>query len=730
MISGPDNFSEIGGAFAQALFNGLWVGIAVAAVVSLFVRFHHGLNAASRHAAWYAALLIIAAMPVVSIAVSLARVQVSTVPPAAPLTTSADVATAFDAGPPAAAPATAPSASIPFALPAASPQVLERITIGVAALLGAIALARIALLIGGLFGLARVKRASRIVDPSLAPTLARTIERDLGARAVHVRVSDSLDAPAAAGFRRPAILLPRELVETLDASALDQIAMHEYAHLRRYDDWTNLIQRFVERLYWFNPAVWFIAGQIDLEREIACDDWAVDGADGVSGYANCLWHLARDGRLPSFAVTAPGAFLSRSQIAARIEHLLERHRDGAPTLRVGKLLAMVPVLAAALALVIGRAPAIALHEDASATVHPSVEVRIVAALAGAPATALSALPGTSAAAGNPKCPNIRARSANVHTLAVRRAQAVARRAEQVATARSSTARASARVAIATVDNAAAATAVNRSAATAVNASAVAAVKAAMAAQHIAIQEVVHQAMQARQHAIIKAVHVRVPAIVAAAIETDNLSYGPEDRNLLAHCTGCDLSNKNLRNADLHSLTLTGDDLSGADLRGANLRNTVLTGVDLSNAKLDGADLRGAVFTGSDIDGASFSGAKMDGARFVGMQLTASILAGSSARSIIGGCAGCDLSGLDLRGRDLHGITLDGADLHGTDLRGANLQGARFNGVDLAGARFDGADLRNAWFNGCDLTNVDLNHAKTDGIQLQGSTLGSDGNGSP
>lgn len=719
MIASSENFLQFGAAFAQALFNGALVGIAVALAVYLFVGAHRGLNAASRHAAWYAALIVIAALPAVSLAVSLAHIQELSPAPqvhvaSAHATTTAAALHASNAMPAAAAPTLAPA----LVQEALQPATIERAAIALAVALAVVASFRIGLLLVGLFGLARVKRASRIVDPSFAPTLAHTLSRDVRARAVHVRVSETLDAPAAAGFRTPAILLPAELVETLDSAALDQIAMHEYAHLRRYDDWTNLAQRFIERLFWFNPAIWFVSGRIDLEREIACDDWAVAGAEGVSSYAECLWHLARDGRLPVFAATAPGAFLTRNQITARIEHLLERHRDGAPTLRTAKLFGIAPVLAAALALVIGRAPAIALRvcpppndTHALVAVHakPAVTVAVapvapVLPAVAPPATSRSstvpAAPLKIAATPCPRAPQIHVRT---HVVISR---ARVERTVQLALAAN-------REAIATQVSAA--------------------VRATLAARNETIRSSVKRAMAANRSALARtiqrAVTASAPAVIATAVETDNLSDGTVDRNLLEHCTGCDLSGKNLRNADLHDLRLTGDDLSGADLRGANLRNAVLTGVDLSDAKLDGADLRNALLTGSSIDGASFNGARTDGIRLVGMQLTNAILANVSARSIIGACSGCDLSGLDLRGRDLHGITLDGADLHGTDLSGANLEGARFNGVDLSGVKFDHANLKNAQFNGCDLRGVNLNSAQTDGIHLQGSNLdSSDGSG--
>jgi len=755
------NLVQIGSALAQALWSGLWIGVLVAAFVFFYVRSHSGLNAASRHVAWYAALIVIAALPGVSFAFSLSRAHVVTPPPA--------VIVRFA---PTVNPATLPrvsgadvnlSAQAPAPAPLLSTDVIERIGVIAGLLIAAIAFARITVLFVGLVGLWKVKRASRKVDPSLSPTLARTMARDADARTVSLRLSDSIDAPAAAGFRSPAILLPADLVDTLDRSSLDQIAMHEYAHLRRYDDWTNLFQRFIERVYWFNPAIWFVGGRIDLEREIACDDWAVAGADGVSGYADCLWHLARNGRVPSFAATAPGAFLTQNQIAARIEHLLQRRRDGAPTLRTSRLIAIAPVLAGALVLVAGRAPGISLTAPAPSPIVAQVEVVPIGVHALAVVHHISVAAVESNASIGAVEIHLDRRGQALGSLSLSTTATAThcpRAAEKSATATETLARTSiesSKFKTATEPQAAwieirqrvnvapdvhvkvaqpvidvkvgtqvstAATAAARTAASIASRAAQAATPHATSAAPADAAQTSHDDSTPKHHGI--TVNAMGPKhftfVEAAADTTDNLSFGPNDRDLIAHCSGCDLSNKDLQNADLHGLTLTGDDLSGADLRGANLRQTTLTGVDLSNARLDGADLRGAVMTGTDISGATFAGARTDGIRLVGMQLTDEILTTSSVRSIVSACAGCDLSNLDLHGRDLHGIVLDGADLSGTDLSGANLQGAHFNGVDFSNVKLRGADLRGAVFNGCDLSNVNLTEARTDGIEIRGSNL--------
>lgn len=755
MIDQGANLVQIGSALAQALWSGLWIGALLAAFVFFYVRSHRGLNAASRHVAWYAALVVIAALPGVSLAFSLLRAHVATAPQAVRFAPTVNPATL----PRISGTDTGATAQAPAAGPLVSADVTERVGVIAGLLIAAIAFARISVLFVGLVGLWKVKRASRKVDPSLSPTLARTMARDADARTVSLRLSDSIDAPAAAGFRSPAILLPDDLVDTLDRSSLDQIAMHEYAHLRRYDDWTNLFQRFIERVYWFNPAIWFVGGRIDLEREIACDDWAVAGADGVSAYADCLWHLARNGRVPSFAATAPGAFVTQSQIAARIEHLLQRRRDGAPTLRTSRLIAIAPVLVGALVLVAGRAPGISLTAPAPSPIVAQVEVIPVGvhALAVHQFTAIATNRSTRTIAAERTwyagyvsdaqpaghCPHSQHKSEKSTTTVTTLARTstepskfkattepqaawieIRPRVDVAPAVHVSVGQTSGALKVETHVSATATSAARTAAKVASRAAQAAIAHASSAAPADATQTSHDDTTPKHTHGI--TVHAMGPKhftwVEAAADTTDNLSFGPNDRDLIAHCSGCDLSNKDLQNADLHGLTLTGDDLSGADLRGANLRETTLTGVDLSNARLDRADLRGAVMTGTDISGTTFAGARTDGIRLVGMQLTDEILTTSSARSIVDACAGCDLSNLDLHGRDLHGIVLDGADLSGTDLSGANLQGAHFNGVDFSNVKLRGADLRGAVFNGCDLSNVDLSEARTDGIQIRGSNL--------
>ena len=88
-------------------------------------------------------------------------------------------------------------------------------------------------------------------------------------------VSEAIDVPVAVGLFDAMILIPRTLLERLSPQEVEQISLHELAHLRRADDWSNCLQRLIVAALGWNPAALFVAQQLELEREVACDDWVL-----------------------------------------------------------------------------------------------------------------------------------------------------------------------------------------------------------------------------------------------------------------------------------------------------------------------------------------------------------------------------------------------------------------------------------------------------------------------
>ena len=200
------------------------------------------------------------------------------------------------------------------------------------------------------------RRSARAVDAP-APLRAK-LDRWLAAcgslrRNVRLASSPEIAAPVAVGPHRPSILLPARLLDALETGDLEQVGVHEAAHLARRDDYALLLQRLLEALFALHPVVRLIARQIDLEREIACDDFVVAATGQPRSYAACLTRMGEFAGGSSLA----GATVAehRSHLSRRVRMLLDKSRHTGTRLLRTPLAAMLALLAV-LAWTAGKTP--------------------------------------------------------------------------------------------------------------------------------------------------------------------------------------------------------------------------------------------------------------------------------------------------------------------------------------------------------------------------------------
>ncbi len=165
-----------------------------------------------------------------------------------------------------------------------------------------------------------------------------------------VAASADVAVPCLVGFFAPTVVIPQPLAAELNAEDLRRVVLHEAAHAQRFDHWTNLFVQCVRALLFFNPVVYYVAGRIALEREIACDDRVIEITGDRVVYAAFLSEIARNVSLAG-AHAVPGFFGGRAQIVVRIEELLDRAHDGSSQLgrrcvvAIGALVALAIVTA-------------------------------------------------------------------------------------------------------------------------------------------------------------------------------------------------------------------------------------------------------------------------------------------------------------------------------------------------------------------------------------------------
>jgi beta-lactamase regulating signal transducer with metallopeptidase domain len=160
------------------------------------------------------------------------------------------------------------------------------------------------------------------VPAALAETFSR-LARQLALRRVpEIFASAKVADAAVIGFLKPIVLLPAAWLTELSPDVLEAVLAHELAHIRRYDLWVNLLQRAIESVLFYHPAVWWVSRRVRAEREMCCDELAISVTHQRLAYVTALESVARHRAglvKPALALTLGDQDMA---LLKRIRHLL------------------------------------------------------------------------------------------------------------------------------------------------------------------------------------------------------------------------------------------------------------------------------------------------------------------------------------------------------------------------------------------------------------------------
>lgn len=415
---------------AQVLLNSLWQGALIVALVLLLLRLLRHLSATTRHAVWLLTLLAVAALPLLTatlprrtspaaLPATEAVVSISTTPAAlisaaddnqhstfskqaAPRTGDLVLSRALQAEQnlptvadvPPEIRLTAITKSLAVAMPEAeasrfgpwSRNLLSGpLPLLLAALWLLIAALRLLQVLRSYVSLRGLRRSLVPLEDAEQQRLMRVTAAFGISRRVRLGLSEQAALPLTMGWLRPVIILPPGLTAALSAAECEAVIAHELAHIKRCDFLTRLVQRVVQAVLFFHPAVWLIGRHLAMERELACDDWAVRLTGEPRRYAASLARLAEmlvEGR--SFAAAAEIVF-GRHIVSRRIEMILDHQRNAETS--VSKLplscaaglvltaLCVCSYFSPAIAVPLQQRPATAQQPKAPATPAPVIAAR-------------------------------------------------------------------------------------------------------------------------------------------------------------------------------------------------------------------------------------------------------------------------------------------------------------------------------------------------------------------
>ena len=194
--------------------------------------------------------------------------------------------------------------------------------------------------------------------------LTRRSERLADRGGVRIYASRDIGVPLAIGFAMPSVIVPTALAADA-GEEFECILLHELAHVRRGDAWANACERALHALLFFSPPVLLTLRAIALEREAACDDWAVAQSRDLDAYTRSLASFAVWGAGGGSLACGASGF-GRATVN-RIQRLEDARRNGAISLShyaLGGFTLMLAIIALTLA---SFAPAIAFGPQTSNT---------------------------------------------------------------------------------------------------------------------------------------------------------------------------------------------------------------------------------------------------------------------------------------------------------------------------------------------------------------------------
>jgi GWxTD domain-containing protein len=172
--------------------------------------------------------------------------------------------------------------------------------------------------LGSWIGVVRLRRVGvSAATPEWQKRVAELASRLRVNSVVTLFESRLVDVPVVAGFLRPVILMPAGFLAGMPPEQLEYLLIHELAHVRRLDYFVNLLQKAVEGLLFYHPAVWWVSSVIAKERENCCDDVVLSIHPEPGRYASTLAALEQ-----SRWSAVPAA--SGGNLSQRIRRILKR----------------------------------------------------------------------------------------------------------------------------------------------------------------------------------------------------------------------------------------------------------------------------------------------------------------------------------------------------------------------------------------------------------------------
>lgn len=181
------------------------------------------------------------------------------------------------------------------------------------------------------FQFSRRLKHSRKCHPAGFDELLEEARRRMKVRQpVELLETSAVNSPVLYGFFKLQILLPLGFAGRFSREELLYVLFHELAHVKRRDLWSNWILTLLQVMHWFNPLVWLAFARMRSDRELACDELALERAeaDSATSYGRTIIKLLEGFSRPAAMSGLVGILEDKQQMRRRIQMIAQFKSPG------------------------------------------------------------------------------------------------------------------------------------------------------------------------------------------------------------------------------------------------------------------------------------------------------------------------------------------------------------------------------------------------------------------
>jgi len=109
---------------------------------------------------------------------------------------------------------------------------------------------------------------------------------------IKIGTNSNIKVPITFGIFESIILIPTSICNNISPTYVKYILLHELSHIYRYDFIINLGIEIVNIILCFNPVIYLFKNEIQLQREIICDQYVVSKVNNPIAYSKTLLQIA------------------------------------------------------------------------------------------------------------------------------------------------------------------------------------------------------------------------------------------------------------------------------------------------------------------------------------------------------------------------------------------------------------------------------------------------------